>query len=65
MSGEEGERQTERKKGGQGERRRCVGVSPLFTLVCTHKSKPLNTATKSKLDPVPRGGGFYVVENVA
>lgn len=42
-----------------------MGVSPLFRLAWTHKSSTLNTGTKSKLDPVRRGGVFYVVENVA
>lgn len=70
MSGEgwrkRGRKKDRKKKGWPGrERRRCVGVSPLFRLVWMHKSSPLNIGTKSKLDPVRRGGGFYVVENVA
>lgn len=47
------------RKGFQGGRKRCVGVSPPFRSAWVHKSSSMNTGPKSKLDPVrQRAGGF-------
>lgn len=62
-----GERERKKKEGRPGRKKGGVWVFPLFSASSGRtKAASLNTGTKSKLDPVRRGGGVvYVVENVA